>query len=43
MNANDLLDAFIDKNKGIAWVVDEFGGTAGMITLEDHLKKLLVD
>lgn len=41
MNASELLDVFIEKHKGIAWVVDEFGGTAGMITLEDVLEEII--
>ena len=41
MKAMELLNEFIENNKGVAVVVDEFGGT-GMITIEDILKKLLV-
>lgn len=41
MNADELLQMFIEKHKGIAWVVDEFGGTAGMITMEDVLEEII--
>jgi len=36
--ANELLKLFLQQRKGIALVVDEFGGTAGIITLEDVIE-----
>jgi putative hemolysin len=40
MTARDLLLQFIRERKNMAWVVDEYGGTAGIITLEDLMEEI---
>lgn len=41
--SKDLLSEFRDSNISVAIVIDEYGGTAGMITIEDLLEEVVGD
>ncbi len=41
MVATDLLQLFISKNRAVAVVVDEYGGTSGMVTVEDVTEEIV--
>lgn len=40
MPANEILEMFIRQKRNVAVVVDEYGGTAGIITMEDIVEEI---
>lgn len=43
MGAHKLMQLFLQKNRSLAVVVDEFGGTSGVVSMEDLMEEILGD
>ena len=43
MQADEVLKRFIQRKRHLAIVVDEFGGTSGILTMEDIMEQLVGD
>ena len=43
MSAHKLMTIFMQQNRTLAVVVDEFGGTSGIVSLEDLVEEILGD